>query len=168
MKYIFITGGQKAKVDDADHTWLSKYTWHLKKDRNNSYTATNILFGKRYKTVYMHALIMSPPAGMQVDHRNGDGLDNQRKNLRVCTQLQNSYNRKKYENCSSQFKGVTWAANIRKWRVWITKNQRRIYLGNFINEREAALTYDREAMNLFGEFARLNFPYIAKENGEGT
>ncbi|WP_424460548.1 HNH endonuclease [Ottowia sp.] len=91
-----------------------------------------------------------------VDHANGDKLDNTRANLRLCTRSQNAYNNLKKPGLSSQFRGVTWHRKIRKWQATIAANGRPIYLGCFDDEHEAGHAYNKAAVELHGEFCRLN------------
>jgi hypothetical protein len=96
---------------------------------------------------------------MEVDHVNGDGLDNRRSNLRVCTHAENARNQSSRTRMStSRFRGVVWAKDRRKWRAMIGDNGRTVHLGNFTDEIEAAQAYDRAAREMYGAFARLNFP----------
>lgn len=107
----------------------------------------------------MHRLIMNTPDGMDTDHKNNNGLDNRRNNLRVCTIGQNKMNmsKKNYKGgASSKFKGVCLRekAKKRRWR----SNVRFVEIGSFETEIEAALAYDKRAKELYGDFAKLNFP----------
>jgi hypothetical protein len=92
------------------------------------------------------------------DHKDGNGLNNTRSNLRPCTQGQNNMNQRKRKNATSRFKGVTWSAADEKWKACITANHVQHHLGYFCDEEEAARAYDKAARSLHGEFARLNFP----------
>ena len=89
--------------------------------------------------------------------KDGDGLNNQKANLRICTRSQNKMNGKSYKNSSSKYKGIWWVKKNKKWRVRIRLNNKTIHLGYFKDETEAAKAYDSKAKELFGEFARLNF-----------
>jgi len=104
----------------------------------------------------MHRFLMQPPPGMQIDHINGDGLDNRRCNLRLATNTQNRRNGKAHSDGTSRFKGVCWDKFRGRWRADITFENRSIHLGRFHSETDAAIAYDAAARDLFGEFARLN------------
>jgi hypothetical protein len=152
VRHIGLSGGLFAIVDAADFDWLTRYNWRAT-GGDSSYACCEI-GGKK---VYMHRLIMNPPAGMVVDHANGNRWDNRRGNLRVCTQAENLRNRRKWFG-SSRFKGVFWDPVRRKWRVLIRCNGETIHMGRYANEVQAAMAYDRAARRLFGPYARLNFP----------
>ncbi len=105
----------------------------------------------------MYRLIMNAPKGMVVDHYDGNGLNNCRANLRICTRQQNAYNSRR-SGGTSQFKGVHFEKATGKWRATITLKGEHFDLGLYDDEVEAARAYDRKAIELFGEFAYLNFP----------
>ncbi len=105
--------------------------------------------------MFMHRQIMQPPSDMQIDHIDHDCLNNQRANLRVCTQAQNNANRRKTRG-SSQFKGVYWYASRNKWRANIRVDRQTKHLGYFDDEEDAARAYNEEALKQFREFALLN------------
>lgn len=100
---------------------------------------------------------MTPPAGLLVDHKNGDALDNRRDNLRLATYAQNAYNKKKTRTkTSSRFIGVCFSKKTGKWTAYLRFQGKRIWLGQFDNEIDAAKAHDRAAIKYHGEFARLN------------
>ena len=100
-----------------------------------------------------------------IDHKDGNGLNNQKLNLRKCTILQNTQNRRKTDNkTSSIFKGVSKTKGRNKFSAYITINKKRKRLGQFVSEIEAAKAYDKEAKQAFGEFAKLNFEENNNEN----
>jgi hypothetical protein len=101
---------------------------------------------------------MKPPRGYCVDHKNGDGLNNTRNNLRIVTIAENNYNKRKSLNVrSSKYKGVSIDKRTNKWRAIIYHKYIKIHLGFFDNEEEAARAYDEAAKELYGEYAVLNF-----------
>ena len=152
MKTIPLTQEQFAIVDDEDFDWLNKFKWCAEKNKNTFYAAR----GRNKKRVLMHREILNPLPKMQIDHRNGNGLDNRRYNLRVCTDSENKFNQTK-RGCLFRYKGVRLAPKSRRWEARIQFNKKRLSLGLFIIEIDAALAYDKKAKELFGEFARTNF-----------
>ena len=158
MKRIVLSQGKFALVDDADFEWLNQWKWHASKVSQTYYAAHTIhKSNRKWTSIQMHHLILEAGIGMQIDHKNNDGLDNQRNNLRICTRSQNQMNARKRKNGTSQYKGVYWYARYNKWHSAITANQRRHCLGYFQNETDAAIAYDKKAKELFGKFAKLNF-----------
>ncbi len=153
MKRISLTQGKFAIVDDEDFEKLSKYRWYAYKVGNTFYAGRNFNKRPNQRRISMHRFIMKTPDGMDTDHRNMNGLNNQKHNLRICTKTQNNQHRKPDKNSSSKYKGVCWQRNSKKWQA----HCKRIYLGLFSNEIEAAKVYDKAAQRLYGEFAYLNF-----------
>jgi len=158
---------QYAKVDPANYKRLRGHEWLSKKGKNSFYARRRVPTGKGGKEtlVYMHQEVIKVPDGMVVDHINHDGMDNREANLRAATRAQNIRNRKKFSNSSSsKYKGVSWRKKTRKWEVLITFERKRIFLGCFRSEIDAAKAYDRAAIKYHGEFASLNFP----QSGSGS
>lgn len=158
MKEIELTRGKIALVDDADFVWLSHYDWFLagRSGGKLSYAETHVTaIDGRQQTIQMHRVVAGCPPEFIVDHIDCDGLNNQRSNLRICTHAQNLANRRKHVG-ASQFKGVQRADG--RWRARIGAGPNRVSLGAFDNEVDAAKAYDRAARDLYGEYARLNFP----------
>lgn len=153
-----LTKGRVAVVDADDAALLSQWKW--------SYTDTGYAVrfqrigradGRRRKvTIRMHRFILGAPRELEVDHINGDRLDNRRANLRLVTDAQQRQNEGVCRGGSSLFKGVTRSKERGRWEAQIKHQRRRIYLGRFRDEVEAARAYDAAARELFGEFARLN------------
>ena len=144
---ILLTQGKYAIVDNCDWDELSRFFWHF----NGGYAATDGMGGK----IYMQKFLMRTPDKMDTDHIDGNKLNNRRCNLRICTRSQNQANQKSNRG-SSRFKGVSWESKPCKWRVDITKDKVKIFLGRFSNELDAAKVYNKAAIELYGEFARLN------------
>jgi hypothetical protein len=143
----------RSKVDDDDYEVYGHLAWSL-----DSKGYAKHLFGEypNYKMKKLHRLIMNAPDNMQVDHINGDKLDNRKCNLRLCNNSQNQMNRGKQKNNTSGYIGVTWRSDLRKWRAQLFINKKHIQLGYFDNPVDAALAYNSGAIQYHGEFARLN------------
>ena len=159
-KEISLTQEKVAIVDDEDFDWLNRWKWCVCKGPNTFYIVRNSSrkTGKR-KTILMHRLILGLKPGdpRQCDHKDHNGLNNQRHNLRCATRAQNQHNQKPYKGTSSQFKCVCWHRGAGKWAARIRVNGQSIHLGLFTSEIEAALAYDKAALRYYGEFANMNF-----------
>jgi hypothetical protein len=153
-KLIPLTQDKFAIVDAEDYERLNQHKWHVSKSHNSEYAVR--CPGR--KRILMHRLLLNAPGGLVVDHRDGNGLNNRKSNLRLCTHQENSYNQRPRRGGTSRFRGVCWKKTIRKYAAKIQKNEKRYYLGYFADEIEAAVVYDIKAMELFGEFAYFNFP----------
>lgn len=155
MKQIPLTQGKFAIVDDDMFDYLSQWKWQCV-SVGYAQRRTGSILGKR-TWIYMHRQIMNAPKTLEVDHINGNKLDNRRENLRLCTRAQNRRNNNMQMNNVSGFKGVSWAKRDQKWRAKIRVDGRTIHIGNFEDPKEAARAYDAKARELHGEFARTNF-----------
>lgn len=153
MKKISLTGkygkGKSLLLDDEDY---EKFTCMGLRFRlsNEGY----VVFGGNAKAV--HRIIMNAPKGTFIDHINHDKLDNRKSNLRICTNQQNSMNRKPYKGKSSKYKGVSYIKKLDKFQAMIQANGKPKFLGRFKTEEEAAKKYNEAALEYFGEFAYLN------------
>lgn len=159
MKQIKLTRGKWAMVDDSDYESLSQFKWYAKRGAHTYYAVREkYIVGQRLhpKRLRMHRVVIGASPDMQVDHINGDGLDNRRVNLRECTNAENQHNRRVTPRGSSRYKGVYM--HRKKWAAHITNNYKTIYLGLFDTEYAAAQAYDAAARRMFGDFARPNFP----------
>lgn len=156
MKEIILTQGKIALIDDEDFEMVSKHKWRLQKGRNTHYAITQIYHKRKMQAILMHRLILNPAENMDVDHINHNGWDNTRSNIRVCTKSQNCMNRNTHKGSSSIYKGVCWHKQCNKWRSRIRIHGKLIHLGDFHNEIDAAKAYNIKAVELFGEFAKLN------------
>ena len=156
---IYLGEDEWTIVEPADYYRLKNYNWYLGGNGKEFYAFRNIKIGPgKTKMVGMHREIMNHPAHLLVDHRNNDGLDNRRDNLRLATFSQNNINcRRNKSKSSSRFVGVTFDKRKMQWRVRISVNRKRIFLGYFDSEIDAAKAYDEAAKKYYGEFARLNF-----------
>ena len=160
MKFIPLTQGKFAIVDDEDFERINQYKWQAVRHKDTFYAARNKWNSttKRMKLIYMHRQILHLLIGTECDHKNHNGLNNRKQNLRAATTAQNRYNQLPRKNGTSKLKGVYWDKNGHKWHAKITKDSKSLYLGLFVNESDVADAYDKMAKRLFGEFAYLNFP----------
>jgi len=169
-KKIQLTKEKVAIVDDGDYEWLNQWKWHSEKGRNTYYASrtSSRKNGKR-TTIRMHREILQPPVGMDVDHIDLDGLNNQRSNLRIASKTQNLQNQRPHRVyakhiVSSQFKGVYRGRDEAKWCARIQVERRRISLGLFVSEIDAAKGYDEMSRKYFGKFGRTNFDHTKTGN----
>lgn len=157
-KIITTKSGHEILIDEEDWDKVKDITWYVVNAPKTKYVmgAPKGYHGVG-KRIYhlLHRLIMDAPKGMDVDHIDGNGLNNQKDNLRVCTRMQNLWN-KHTSRGSSQYKGVSWVAPAKKWTAIVSQCYKCHYLGLFQNEIDAALAYNEKAQELFGEFACLN------------
>jgi hypothetical protein len=150
VKTIPLGEGLYAYVDAEDYDRLSQRHWRF----CNGYAGRQ----EKGKLIFMHHQILSPSPGKVTDHISGNKLDNTRANLRNVTPGQNVHNKAKHFGSASIYKGVFYEKRRHQWQARIYLGKRYFFLGRFDTEVEAARAYDRGAVEVFGEFARLNFP----------
>jgi hypothetical protein len=157
-KEIILTQGKVAIVDDEDFDYLNQWKWYASKDRYKFYAVRNITISKgKQKSISMHRLISNNiNTKMHTDHLNGNGLDNRKINLRICTHSQNLMNSKLRKDSTSGFKGVTYCKRNNKYASVIKLNRKLIWLGYFIDPIDAARAYNDAALKYHGEFAHIN------------
>lgn len=162
MKEIRLTQGKFATVDDQDYERLSTYKWRAWHKRNTWYAATTIttIDGKR-QSIEMQRMVLGYGYGdkVEIDHKDRDGLNNTRLNLRHATRTQNRQNQGPRADNRSGFKGVGYCAKTGKWRARITAEGKRHTLGYFYDAIDAAIAYDTAAKQHFGQFAVTNIPF---------
>jgi hypothetical protein len=155
MKEIPLSRNCVAMIDDEDHYWISRRVWHVAinpEKTNLKYAKTWVKIDGKEKTPSMHRLIMGCPEGFVVDHIDGNTLNNQKSNLRICSNSQNIRNNKA---CGvSGFKGVR--KNWNKYQARIRHDSKEIHIGLFSTPESAAAAYDEAALRLHGSFARTN------------
>jgi hypothetical protein len=149
MKEIKLTKGKVALVDDEDYEYLNQWKWCILGCRHTIYAMRK---DKQGNTIIMHRLIMNTPIELDVDHKDNNGLNNQKSNLRNCTRSQNMQNIHRKDNC----KGVYFEKSSRRYMSRIRANKITIYLGRFKTQEEAAEAYNTAAIKYFGEFANIN------------
>lgn len=156
MKEIKLSQGFVTQVDDEDYDYLNQWKWYAKNGGVTYYAARKLHY-KPY--MLMHRVILNTPPNLQVDHIDHNGLNNQKSNLRNCTQSQNNMNSRTFKKKASKYRGVSCPKIGNRYYIYshITINNKTIHLGSFKTEIEAAIAYDKKAKELFGEFANLNF-----------
>lgn len=154
MKKIPLTQGKVALVDDADYPKVAKYKWFLRKEKYTGYAARSYKKPDgRVGVIRMHRLILDAPSHLDVDHINGNGLDNRRCNIRLCTRQENVWNTRARHGKTSRYKGVCWDKASKKWKAQINIDGKKHSIGRFTKEKEAAKAYQKKAKEAFGEFA---------------
>lgn len=172
MKEIKLRKGEIVLVDDDDYDKLISFNWYAIYEPNGAFYAVRGFRnnGRKY-IISMHRQILglTHGDGKIVDHIDVNSANNCKSNLRICTNAENSRNKRKKKNCSSSYYGVylykqkyfnktknEWAATPPKWKAQICFNDKKIHIGHYKTEKEAALAYNKMAKELFGEFAPLN------------
>lgn len=160
MQYIKLPKNKYALVDDSDFKKVNSLKWYWYED----YPITNLYdeVNKKWRTINMHKFILGLLwSKQQVDHKNGNKLDNQRNNLRLATHAQNNINQPKMKNKTSIYKGVYKPKDRNLFRAGISYKKKRIHLGYYKKQEEAAKVYDIMALKLYKDFAVLNFPRVS-------
>jgi hypothetical protein len=160
MRRLSLTKGKFALVDDEDYDILSQSHWCARTDGTNWYAERHAKKDGRWTMLKMHREILNCPSNREVDHKDGDGLNNQKSNIRICFHRQNGANRKRQSDNQSGYKGVyvdTWHG-YNYIRAAIIVSGKKIHLGRFKDFISAAIAYDNAAIKHYGEYAKLNFP----------
>lgn len=158
MREIPLTQGYVALVDDEDYEEVSRFRWYVRVNKQYAYASRKIKVGGKWVEVHMHRVLLNAQDGMVVDHIDGNGLNNLKGNLRLATISGNNHNSRIRKDNTSGYKGVHWNSRASKWRAEIRLNGKVKFLGYFDDPIEAAKTRDKAAVELHGEFAKLNFP----------
>lgn len=150
-------GAVKLTFDEKSFKLYQKYNWWLK-DQNNKYSylcRDCVTTGKKFR--FHRELLNLTDKNLVCDHINGDGLDNRLDNLRICTQKENIRNKNKTKNqTSSKYKGVSFNKLNNNWRVRMEKDGSQVEIGSFKTEKEAAEAYNKAAIKMYGEYAKVN------------
>lgn len=152
-------------IDDDDYKLISKYKWHSQRSGNMIYAVSRNTTEDWNFRVLMHRFLLNAPVGIQVDHKNRNGLDNQRHNIRLCVSSENQYNKIGWSK--SGFKGVGlnyYKMKSIRYRAYIQYNKKLIHLGYYNTAEDAARVYDIAAKKYFGEFAFTNFDNYGNRN----
>lgn len=153
--YVELSQGYRAIIDYDDFNEINNHKWSVKVDKRGIYAVSRLK--ETNKNILMHRFILKPLENEIIDHINGNGLDNRRCNLRIANKSKNAMNQFPMNNKSSIFKGVSKSISKSKpWKARIKINGKEKHLGLFFTEEEAAIAYNNKAIELFGEFAKLN------------
>lgn len=158
MKFIQLTQGARAAVDDKDFEYLNNFKWHLWDCHGYKYAKRSVYVPghtrscpNRTKTIRMHHDILPRKKGFLIDHKDGNGLNNRRSNIRYATSTQNSMNRKPHKNNTSGARGIY--IRPEGWIAMIRKNNKLRYIGSFRLKRDAVAARKEAERSMFGEFA---------------
>lgn len=154
---VELTQGKVVILDAQDWALVSDVKWRAHRGRTTWYARSR----RNGRQVWMHRLILAAPKGFDVDHIDGNGLNNRRENLRLASVSENRRN-VHVAVAKSGFKGVSPGRSGRKWRAQIQVDKKKIHLGTFSTKEEACAAYDRAALKYFGEFARTNASMMSK------
>lgn len=161
MKEIKLTQNKVALVDDEDYEYLNQFKWYAKKDKYTYYAGRGVRYGNKVYQLQMHRIIMNTLEIMEIDHKDHNGLNNQKSNLRICTRSQNNKNVMPWGK--SKYLGVCFSNSSYKDKTYTSIQSRirvdgKIYhLGASKTEVQAARRYDAAALYFHNEFANLNF-----------
>lgn len=159
MRAIPLTQGKYALVDDEDYERVSQFKWTAKEATQG---CTWYAYRRaRGRSIHLHRFILDAPANLHVDHKNHDGLDCRKNNMRLATPLQSTWNRRQRSDSRMQFKGVVRMKGKYTPKVYVGEHQ--VYFGTYNNQEDAARVYDAVVTRLRGEFAHTNFPDIDPE-----
>lgn len=150
---VLLKCGTAVLIDRKDLPLWSAYNWYKNYSGRNFYVRAHA----KYKVLYLHRSIMRPPKNKTVDHINGNTFDNRRCNLRICSNKENVRSSHKYRfKKSSKYRGVSFDKANKKWVASIEVNGKKISIGRFREEKEAAISYNIYALKYFKKFAALN------------
>jgi len=170
VKEIKLTQGQIALVDDIDYEWLNQWKWYAQwsEDTKSFYAVRGVRLKSGMKRIWMHRLILDAPKDINGDHKDGNTLNDQRYNLRLDPERRNNQNVGIRSHNTSGFKGVYWYKITSKWKAQIQFKDKKYHLGYFTLKEDAAHAYDKKALELHGEFAKLNFDICSIDMNKQT
>lgn len=155
MKEITLTKGFKAIVDDNDFNTLNAFKWKVQVSKHSCYANRVDYSSGKPKIIYMHRFIKGvDDKNLVVDHKDHNGLNNTRENLRICSKSENAMNRNPLQGSTSKYLGVCRYKG--RWRAGLKHDYKQYHLGDYDDERQAALAYNKKAIDLHGEFANIN------------
>lgn len=155
IAFVPLTQGYEAIIDAADAAEIGRYNWHvLRNPGKPTYAMRTQMCDGVKQTIRMHRVLLPTSKGIEVDHRDGDGLNNRRSNLRPATSSQQNYNQAIRSDNKSGYRGVSWSRPNRKWVAHIQIDGKAKHLGYFRCPTSAAITYAKAAAQLHGEFRR--------------
>lgn len=150
-----LPSGQKFIVDEEDADFVRSKKWRAAPSKNCVYVQCNVKQPDgTVRSLFLHRMIIGAPKGRVVDHINGDGLDNRKENLRICTQSQNLRNKRNHRLEQGHLKGCTWRKDAYLWEAQIWIDGRKVNLGYYRSQEEAHAAYVKAAAKNFGEFFR--------------
>jgi hypothetical protein len=154
LAYVPLTKGYEAIIDVADIPLVEAHNWYAHVQSHAVYAECSLQRNKNRHALIMHRVIMGDPAGFDIDHRDGDGLNNRRSNLRIATRAQNLHNQRIVRRNTSGFKGVSWNKRDHKWQARIYVNNKQFSLGYHATPELAHAAYCEASARLHGEFGR--------------
>jgi hypothetical protein len=160
--HISVGEGQTLLIEKRDLWIFESRCWSVRKHRNTHY----LYAAQGAKKLHLHREILNAPEDLEVDHRNGDGLDNRRSNLRLATRIQNSWNRTRSKTNQSGYLGVDYHKKLGYWRARLSVKGKLVHCSYHADALTAAQVRDEAAKNYFGEWARLNFPETAQTEAD--
>jgi hypothetical protein len=156
VAYVPLTKGCEAAIDIADIPRVEAWSWTALEGRHTTYARRAVLVGSGYRTVYLHCAIWGETLGLEIDHIDGNGLNNQRSNLRLATHSENMRNQRLSRNSSSGLKGASWSKSNQRWQAQITIERKHCHLGFYDTPEEAHEAYARASVELHGQFGRVS------------
>lgn len=154
IAFVPLTKGYETVIDAADVPLVEGVSWTLHASRDGSLYAYRKSPSPEKRTLWMHRVLMNAEEGVETDHRDRNGLNNRRSNLRAATSSQNKCNQKRRSDNTSGFRGVVWDKQAKRWYAYIKLNGKRKLLGRFRSPEEAHAAYCVASAEVHGEFGR--------------